>query len=318
MATDRNIKKLNDDERGNKEATYHVHRVYLASGPRKSEYFQTLFSLATHTEESASRTTKLILPESACSICPLLLDFIYGGGQEFISGLWAHFDNHVDIEVASREAVALHFLADYLRVPKLIPVTKAFVQKLLDDSNVHIVCREALVYGIDWIITDCITIAATSPRDFFSPTLEMGSSSSVSSSKTPDTQHSSQLYPPASQTFDMLPLERQTELLKLSLSHTLRELERFKRVPSRWKDDIDDVAATHMPTLMLSKEKADGENRMRDFRLAPQGCGLPFPDNKICPLFYFDREHNQPASSPLAQSDVQKASGFAFPFSDLS
>ena len=32
--------------------TYHVHRVFLASGPRKSEYFQALFSLDAITEES--------------------------------------------------------------------------------------------------------------------------------------------------------------------------------------------------------------------------------------------------------------------------
>ncbi|VEU41862.1 unnamed protein product [Pseudo-nitzschia multistriata] len=293
---------LGDSHCDDEEVTYHVHRVYLASGPRKSEYFRTLFSLTTNTQEKVSRTTTLELPESSCSIFPVLLDYIYSGETEENTVLCGHFGDSIDVAVL-REAVALYFLADYLQIQKLIPITKKLVQNLLSDVNVHFLCREALMYGIDWIIDDCIMVASWSPRDFFAPTTETGSPASCSPSTHPNTPLS-HTAPPASQTFDMLPLERQAELLKLSLSHTLRELGRFKRVPSRWKDDIDDVVATHMPTLMLSKESGENENRIRDYRLPAQGCGLPFPDNRMCPLFYFDRDrdHTTPVASPLAQS----------------
>ena len=310
---------------GNKEATYHVHRVYLASGPRKSEYFQTLFSLATSTEESASRTTKLVFPESACLAFPQFLDYIYHGGDD---GDEMSAFNPQHLWDCPREAAALAFLADYLRVPKLISQTKVIVRNLLNDSNVHVVCREALLYGIDWIIEDCIISAARSPRDLLPSTADRTtiapSSSSPISSNTSDTT-SSRFVLPALQTMEMLPPERQIELLKLSLSHSLRELGRFKRVPSRWKDNIDDVVATHMPTLMMNNNNDNQigtynhhhhhhRHRTGDYLLPAQGCGLPFPENKICPLFYFDREPLPQTSSPLppSQSPQQRRSGISF------
>jgi len=316
---------------------YHVHRVYLASGPRRSEYFQTLFSMMSSSssrnndddndnnsknvtagyviEEITSRITKLPLPESAYRAFPRFLDYIYDGVFGVDEGLRCDDENNDDnlprslfqdnnndndnvndnvknsdknqqCNVTSshcgkcpREAVAIAFLADYLRVPKLIPKTKLLVRSLLDDSNIHIVYQEALLYGIDWIIEDCIAITARSPRDLLSPSL---------------------LSSPAKLTMELMSPERQIQLLQLSLSHSLKELEQFKRVPSRWKDNIDDVVATHMPTLMINNNisnqsdihdnrQHNNNHRTRAYLLPTQGCGLPFPGNKICPLFYFDQ-----------------------------
>ena len=113
--------------------------------------------------------------------------------------------------------------------------------------------------------------------------------------------------PPALQMIRMLPVEKQNELLVMSLSNALCELERFKRVPSRWKSNIDDVVATHMPTLTVVRREQSGSgsnlnssssnlgSNNEDNRLPRQGCGLPFPQNKICPLFYFDGEPRPPS-----------------------
>lgn len=330
---------------------YRVHKVYLASGPRRSEYFQTLFSMMTSSssrnnddddddddsnsknvtagymvEESTSRITKLPLPESAYRAFPRFLDYIYDGVFGVNEDLQCDDENKDDniprslfqdnnndngnvndknsdetqqcnvtsphCGNCSQEAVAIAFLADYLRVPNLIPKTKLLVRGLLNDSNIHIVYQEALLYGIEWIIEDCIAITARSPRDLLSP--------SLSSS-------------PAKLTMELMSPERQIQLLQLSLSHSLKELEQFKRVPSRWKDNIDDVVATHMPTLMINNNRSNQSNihenlqhnndhRTRAYllpALPAQGCGLPFPGNKICPLFYFDREPLPRSLSPL-------------------
>ena len=325
------------DKDKNETTTYRVHRVYLASGPRRSEYFQTLFNLMLSsscrtddendnnknvtekiiTEESSSRMTKLILPESACRAFPRLLDYIYDGVFGFDEGLRRgdaennttndnvtalnprslfqdnntndndNSENEMQQYKLLQEAVALTFLADYLRVPKLIPKTKLLVRSLLNDSNIHVVCQEASLYGIEWIIEDCINIASQSPRDLL-PMEETSASSSVFSS-------------PAKETMELLSPERRIQLLQLSLSRSLKELGQFKRVPSRWKENIDDVVATHMPTLMMNNDGDDHRRRIGTYLLPTQGCGLPFPENKICPLFYFDREPSPRtlSSSPL-------------------
>jgi hypothetical protein len=337
----------------NETTTYRVHRVYLASGPRRSEYFQTLFNLMLSsscrtddenenddnenvtekiiTEEISSRMTKLVLPESACRAFPRFLDYIYDGVFGFdrrgdaennttndnVTALNPRFlfqnnnndndnsENEMQQYKLLQEAVALTFLADYLRVPKLIPKTKLLVRSLLNDSNIHVVCQEASLYGIEWIIEDCINIASQSPRDLL-PMEETSLSSSIASSDHPSPP---QLLfsSPAKQTMELLSPERRIQLLQLSLSHSLKELGQFKRVPSRWKDNIDDVVATHMPTLMMNNTISDDHHqrhdhhRMGTYLLPTQGCGLPFPEDKICPLFYFDREPSPRtlSSSPL-------------------
>jgi hypothetical protein len=288
---------------GKLESVYHVHRVYLASGSRKSEYFQTLFSLTTNTEETLSKTTELVLPESACTVFPRFLDYLYD-----LSPHGLHVDDHMNLAAvhgdknndACREIVALAFLADYLRVPKLMPLIKYWMEYFVDHWTIHTICHEALLYKIDWIIDDCINIAAQSPRDLLQPMMDMtATAATISSISTPafssskdSDEASSQSIPPALQTLEMLPLEKKNELLKLSLSNSLGELGRFKRVPSRWKNNIDDLFATHVPKLMTRSRK---DNHIEDYRNTKQGCGVPFSEDKICPLFYFDRESVPPA-----------------------
>jgi len=291
---------------GELQSVYHVHRVYLASGSRKSEYFQTLFSLTANTEETLSKTTQLVLPESACRVFPGFLDYLYDLSPRGIEDC-LKMNNYLHLEPndensnnACREIVALAFLADYLRVPKLMPVVKHWMEYLMGlvgHSIIHVFCHEALLYKIDWIIDECIDIAAQSPRDLLQPTMDTAATaaittSSVSTSSNNSDEASSRNIPPALQTLEMLPLEKQNELLKLSLSNSLGELGRFKRVPSQWKNNIDDLFATHVPKLMTRSRK---DNHIEDYRNTKQGCGVPFSEDKICPLFYFDREPVPPA-----------------------
>ena len=297
---------------GELQSVYHVHRVYLASGSRKSEYFQTLFSLTTSTEETLSKTTELVLPESACRVFPRLLDYLYDLSPRGIEDC-LNMNDYLHLEPsdesannACREIVALAFLADYLRVPKLMPVVKHWMEYfmgLVGHSTIHVFCHEALLYKIDWIVDECIDIAAQSPRDLLQPMMDTAAASaaaattrnisrpSFSSSKVSD-EASARSIPPALQTLEMLPLEKQNELLKLSLSNSLGELGRFKRVPSQWKNNIDDLYATHVPKLMT---RSRNDNHIEDYRNTKQGCGVPFSEGKICPLFYFDREPVPPA-----------------------
>lgn len=135
--------KVNDNHE-KKEWTHHVHRVYLASGPRKSGYFETFFSLANDTEETARRTSTLELPESACQIFPRFLDYICASDESTSPSTIV--DSLFFSAVSARESVALVFLAGHFRVPKLtLPLTHR-LRSLTNDKNVHQICREAMLY----------------------------------------------------------------------------------------------------------------------------------------------------------------------------
>lgn len=242
------------------ESIYNVHKVYLASGPRKSEYFQTLFYLTTDTQESLSETTTLVLPESACMAFPRFLDFVYDTTngrtksgrisweeeeeEDVYSSLIANGsgDDSVDCDIFSdcgvdsdnilRQEVALAYLADYLQVPALASRTRERIQQLLNESNVHIVCREALVYSIDWIVQTCIEVASESPRDLLPASDPQAGSLRRNAESHPSLfdaqERSNLLVPPALQTLWMLPAEKQVDLFRMALSKTLREPMRFQ------------------------------------------------------------------------------------------
>ncbi|KAG7349103.1 BTB/POZ domain containing protein [Nitzschia inconspicua] len=273
---------------------YHVHRVYLASGPRKSEYFKTLFSTQAATMEQEHRMTELTLSETAYEAFDSFLDFVYGGEDA--------------LTMTTDSVVAIHYLADYLQVSPLLKITASFIRQDLKGSNVHIYCREALLYSVDWVVEHCIQEAAFSPQDLLTwpsttggevePALTLTTSlSSMSSSFSPTSSEVAAVDRAVQQVMAMLPLVKQVQLLQLALSKSLDELRRFKRVPSRWKENIKDVRATHLPTLV--KET---------MHYPLQGSGLEFP-GRVCPLFYFD----QPQSDAHQQDQQHREDS---PFAD--
>lgn len=336
--------------------TYHVHRVYLASGPRCSEYFRTLFSTNMSTEETSSKSTILELQNSACNAFPALLDYIYTGhiyvggnigdsgsgketatasngdgtdddaadadastalstetGADSIKGKRDRSSSSQESSSMSEAAiVALLYLADYLQVANLVPATSEYILEELNANNVHLFCREALLYGIDWIVDCCVKIAASSPKHLCSKielrdvdSEETGidqhhdddsvAAASAVDSEGGEDEATTPTKPPAQQVLEMLPPSQQIELLQLSLQRSVDELARFKRVPSRWKDNIDETAvATHMPQMIGPSGFGAGRTGIQQSEFFHQpyaqhltGCGLPF-HNKVCPVFYFD------------------------------
>jgi BTB/POZ domain len=245
-----------------------VHRVYLASGPRKSDYFKTLFSTEAATMEREEHRTELTLPNTACMAMEQFLDFVYGG--------------RVFLTMNTDTVVALHYLADYLQVPPLQKITSKLIRCGMDGGNVDIYCREALKYGVEWVIEECIKVAARSPQMLLQEEKEaevvvspsVASLSSVSSCLSAATLVATEQA--AQHVMAMLPPVKQVQLLQLALSRSLDELKLFKRVPSGWKENIMDVRATHLPTLV---------NSTMHYPL--QGSGLEF-QGRVCPLFYFD------------------------------
>ena len=236
-----------------------------------------MFSTQVSTSEQVSQTSKLVLPQTACTAFPLILDYIYGGADE----------EHFLRKLTKETVVALHYLADYLQIQTLLPITTSYIKSSLKETNVHLYCREAILYKIDWVIKSCIHVAAYSPAELTLP-IVVATTTTTTTNEEEDNNHNdtttttSATLSPAQQTMAMLPAQQQIELLQLALTKTVNELKQFKRVPSRWNENINDARATHVPTLMKMEYPM-------------QGLTLPFP-GRICPIFYFD-------------SDVSSASG---------
>ncbi|KAL3924127.1 MAG: hypothetical protein SGILL_001236 [Bacillariaceae sp.] len=230
------------------------------------EYFKTLFmTKAAHFVERDDQTTKLVLPESACRAFPAFLDFLYGG------------EDHLNMK--DRTAAALYYLADYLQCHPLRNLTLCFIHKHIKASNVHIYCREGLQYGVDWIIEECVQLAAEFPESLMpsesmspSPSMEILSPSSTTSSLDSSADEDK-----VRDVMAMLPPAQQVKLVQLSLGKMIQEQKQFKRVPSQWKDSITDDRATHLPVMTKAT-----------VHYAEQGSCLEFP-GRTCPLFYFDR-----------------------------
>lgn len=256
---------------------YHVHRVFLASGSRKSEYFKTLFSMTMATEEVTDRTTRLRLHGSSCEAFPLLLDYLYGGESHLEKGMVTHL------------AVPILYLADYLQIPSLIPITNAFIIRDLNEHTVHVYCHEALLHGIEWVVQHCIHVAARFPHQLLplpttttttmtmsrdtSPNDENGDSASPFSLPSSEVPQSPS---PVHRTMAMLPAPEQIQLLQLGLERSLTELRSFKQLPIRWKTSIEDVSASHLPV-------AAGITTYHQ-----QSSGIPFHGDRFCPVFYYD------------------------------
>ena len=84
--------------------TYHVHRFFLALGPRSSQYFASMLTstLASFAETQAS-TSQLPLDDPVADAVPDLLDFMYNPAGK--------------CHIHSNNAVSLYYLADYLQMP---------------------------------------------------------------------------------------------------------------------------------------------------------------------------------------------------------
>ena len=94
---------------------YHVHRLRLATGVRKCDYFAALFS-STQFKESEDRVSRIKLPKDAADAFPAFLDFLY-----------VPLYNGEDV-VAADNMRALRYLANYFLTPKLNEAVNDFIE----------------------------------------------------------------------------------------------------------------------------------------------------------------------------------------------
>jgi hypothetical protein len=128
---------------------YHVHKVYLGSGPRSSAYFRTVFESHIFKEMQGSKTCLRFEP-SAVHAFPYFLDYVYGCNKA--SGL------------KPESTVALKYLANYLQVPSLEESASTYIAGGLSEQNIHLIYKEALAYGDSGSMELCLGFIARLPR----------------------------------------------------------------------------------------------------------------------------------------------------------
>ncbi|GAX12494.1 hypothetical protein FisN_24Hu069 [Fistulifera solaris] len=101
--------------------TYHVHRIFLAHGPKRSDYFSTLIRSEDGFHENQTNTSRIELDSLAAEAFPILLDYVYGFG----------------LELTTKTATALHHLGEYFGIEPLRLRSLEFCRKNMSLHNLH-------------------------------------------------------------------------------------------------------------------------------------------------------------------------------------
>ena len=126
---------------------YTVHKNTLGFGPRKSEYFATIFQ--TNLKEGAAQESELVLPRSAADVFPVVLDFMYRSGDEIEKRPLSAF-----------QTTAIMHLADRLRIKALFKAISSVIQAHLQPQTALVYAREAAKYRLDKLVDAAVSVCA--------------------------------------------------------------------------------------------------------------------------------------------------------------
>lgn len=125
------------------EVVYHVHKLILTLGPRKSLYFARLFRSGIEVAEHARNTSSIELEPSAAKAFPKMLDFMYSPNKEDEGEF-----------VTPEDAVVLRHLASYFDVEALYDEVTQFMRNDLTNipTNAPLYVADAILYRDDKIL----------------------------------------------------------------------------------------------------------------------------------------------------------------------
>ena len=123
---------------------YHVHKAILSVGPRRSEYFGTLFKQS-HLSEFENNTSRINLEDSAADAFPAILDYIY---------------TEKNIKFTTKNATAVRHLAHYFGIRALWKLASAFIRGDFSLETAAVYLTEAILYHDEKLETASIDILA--------------------------------------------------------------------------------------------------------------------------------------------------------------
>mmetsp|Transcript_25077 Transcript_25077/g.54051 ORF Transcript_25077/g.54051 Transcript_25077/m.54051 type:complete len:543 (+) Transcript_25077:188-1816(+) len=109
---------------------YHVHKAILSVGPRRSEYFATLFKQS-HLSEFATNTSSINLEVSAADAFPAILDYIYSDKK---------------VKFTTKNATAIRHLAHYFGIRSLWKCASLYIRGDFTLETAPIYLTESILY----------------------------------------------------------------------------------------------------------------------------------------------------------------------------
>ena len=131
---------------------YNVHRNILATGPKKSGYFESMLSSGQFQEQSSS-TSPIALPVDIALAFPLFLDYLYAPISE------------AEYVITPENVMQLRYLADYFLVPTLSDSVHEFIKQdmnCLERTEEYL--RMAVQEGLDGLIAHAAHVCIRSVR----------------------------------------------------------------------------------------------------------------------------------------------------------
>ena len=142
---------------GGESAIYNVHRAFLVSGTKRSDYFVRLFKNENFAE-SKERTSRIVdLNQQALEAFPLFLDYLY--------------DLAMHEKMVRENTAALYLLADYFGVDKLAAEIKGFWERTMTVTDCGFYFEQAKLYRIDDLMQLVVKIFSSS-IDLDTPTFD--------------------------------------------------------------------------------------------------------------------------------------------------
>lgn len=138
--------EVNVPDAARNSKTYHVHKVVIAGGPRKSDYFvrQCRGNGASRLAEAARGESKLDLDAEAAEALPAFLDYVYTG----------------ELQATKENACALFHLAEYTANPSLHAEVKLYLEESLDYTCAPTYIAHAHLFSQDKLIDAAVEAAA--------------------------------------------------------------------------------------------------------------------------------------------------------------
>ena len=132
------------NNKSNNTKCYHVHKAILSCGPRRSDYFSTLFKQS-HLSEFETNTSYIQLEPSAADSFPAILDYIYTENK---------------IKFTTKNATAIRHLAHYFGMRQLWKQASAFIRGDFSLETSATYLTEAIVYHDEKLELASIAILA--------------------------------------------------------------------------------------------------------------------------------------------------------------
>ena len=129
---------------------YNVHRHMLATGPRKSGYFETMLLSSGQYQESGNSMSTIELPADVVSAFPTFLDYFYAPFSE-VKGV-----------ITQENWMQLRHLADYFLVSELSNAVSTFIESDMNNlERTEMYLKMAVEEGNEALIAHAATVCIT-------------------------------------------------------------------------------------------------------------------------------------------------------------